>query len=167
MVHAKYVARIGITTIALIFGWALLSSPGIAVADTTPNSGATGSHAPRTGKAAAKPATARKAPATVARSTRAQASPARPLPSARSTTASAAPTLNSIVSTVTACACNLVRTVATYAALFAQELRPPTLPQPAPDPFGAWMVLAWVRKQADDAIEQIAALPVVDRKSVV
>lgn len=161
MVHAKYVARIGIITTALIFGWALLSSPGIAVADTTPNSGATGSHAPRTGKAAAKPATGHKAPAAVTRSARAQAGPARPLPSARSTTASAAPTLNSIVSTVTACACNLVRTVATYAALFAQELRPPALPQPAPDPFGAWMVLAWVRKQADDAVEQIAALPVV------
>lgn len=161
MVHAKYVARIGIVTTALFFGWTLLSSPGIAIADTTPNSGATGSHAPRTGKAAPKPAATGKAPAAVARSARPQAGPARPLTSARSTTASAAPTLNSIVSTVTACACNLLKTVATYTALFAQELRPPALPEPAPDPVGAWVVLAWVRKQADDAVEQIAALPVV------
>ncbi|MBB3750758.1 glucose/arabinose dehydrogenase [Mycolicibacterium sp. BK634] len=153
MVHAKYVARIGIVVTALIFGWALLGSPGVAMADTTSNSGATGTHAPRTGHAAPKQSTARKAPVAVTRS-------ARPQPTARAKPAASA-TSNSIVSDVTACACNLVKAVATQVAVFVSELRPPVVPQPPPDPFGAWMALAWVRKQADDAFAQIAAQPVV------
>lgn len=161
MVHAKYVVRIGIIVTALIFGWALLSQPGIAVADTlSPNSGATGSHAPRTGKAAPRPrpqqaaaAAARKAPVAAVSSPRPQARSAK--------TVTRAASANSIVSDVTACACNLLKTVATYTALFVSELRPPVVPQPPPDPFGAWMALAWVRKQADDAVAQIATQPVV------
>lgn len=159
MVHAKYVARIGIIVTALIFGWALLSQPGIAVADTTSNSGATGSPAPRTGKAAPRPrahqtaAAAHKAPVAVVGSVRPQARSAK--------TVTRAASANSVVSDVTACACNLLKTVATYTALFVSEFRPPVVPPPPPDPFGAWMALAWVRKQADDAVAQIAAQPVV------
>ncbi len=162
MVHAKYVVRIGIIAAALIFGWALLSSPGVAVADTTSDSGSTASHAPRTGRAAPRPrpqsATARKMPAASAQTAasttpRIQPANARPIATARSA--------NSIVSDVTACACNLLKTVATYGALFVSDLRPPNIPPPPPDPFGAWAVLGWVRKQAEDAVEQIAAQPVV------
>jgi glucose/arabinose dehydrogenase len=164
MVHAKYVARIGIITTALIFGWALLSSPGVALADTTSDSGTTGTHAPRTGKAAPRPgpqSTARKAPTAAAQSpSTALSTTSRPQARTAKVVTRAA-SANSIVSDVTACACNLLRTVATYGALFVQELRPPTLPQPAPDPFGAWVALAWVRKQAEDAVEQIVALPLV------
>jgi glucose/arabinose dehydrogenase len=155
MVHAKYVARIGIIATALIFGWALLNSPGVALADTTSGSGATGSHAPRTSKVAPKARpqrAARQAPVAV-KSLRPPTAHAKPV--------SRAASANSVVSTVTACACNLLKTVATYTALFVAEARPPSIPQPAPDPFGAWAVLAWVRKQADDAVAQIAAQPVV------
>jgi glucose/arabinose dehydrogenase len=155
MVHAKYVVRIGIVVTALIFGWALLSQPGVAVADTTSGSGATGSHAPRTGKAAPTSAGVRKAPArtVTTMTTRPQARSAKTVPAAKSA--------NSVVSDVTACACNLLKTVASYTALFVSELRPPVIPPPPPDPFGAWMALAWIRKQADDAVAQIAAQPVV------
>jgi len=162
MVHTKHVVRIGIVASALIFGWALLASPGVAIADTTSDAGSTASHAPKTGRAAPRPrpqtATARKVPAAAAQATpasapRSQAARAKPVATATSA--------NSIVSDVTACACNLLKTVATYGALFVSELRPPSIPAPPPDPFGAWAVLGWVRKQAEDAVEQIAAQPVV------
>ncbi|WP_319436689.1 PQQ-dependent sugar dehydrogenase [Mycobacterium sp. RTGN5] len=161
MVHAKYVARIAIIATALIFGWAVLTSPAVALADTTSGSATAGSHGPRNAKAAPKPQSqsqsqsqqaARKAPVTVksVRPTTAQAKPV-----------SRATSVNSVVSTVTACACNLLKTVATYTALFVAEARPPIIPQPAPDPFGAWVALAWVRKQAEDTVARIAAQPVV------
>src|SRR5689334_6293670 len=119
MVHTKHVVRIGIVASALIFGWALLASPGVAIADTTSDAGSTASHAPKTGRAAPRPrpqtATARKVPAAAAQATpasapRSQAARAKPVATATSA--------NSIASDVTACACNLLKTVATYGALF-------------------------------------------------
>lgn len=165
MVHAKYVVRIGIIATALIFGWVLLATPGVAVADTTSGSSTTGSHAPRTGKATAKPrpqsAATRRSPVAAAASPRLPSARVKPVASATGSAVATPPTLNSLVSTVTACACNVVKAVATYSALFVTELRPPVIPPPAPDPFGAWTVLAWVRKQAEDAVALIAAQPVI------
>ena len=156
MVHARFIVRIGIIATALIFGWALLTTPGIAVADTGSDSGAAASHAPRSGRAAPRPATVRKAPAavTVANSPRPQAARTKPVASATS---------NSVVSDAVACACNVVKAVATQVAVFVSQLRPPTLPQPAPDSPGPWAALAWVRKQVDDAFAQIAAQPVTQQ----
>ncbi|STZ82719.1 PQQ-dependent sugar dehydrogenase [Mycolicibacterium aichiense] len=155
MVHTKYVARIGIIATALFFGWALLTAPGSAVADTAADSGSSASHAPRTGRAAPRPQ------AQTSHARKAAAATPRPRADRLVKPVATARSANSIVSDVTACACNLLKTVATYSALFVSELRPPTIPPPPPDPFGAWAALAWVRKQAEDAVQQIAAQPVV------
>lgn len=62
---------------------------------------------------------------------------------------------------MTSCACKLLKSAVTQTVALIGHLFPPARPEPTPESPASWTLLAWVRRQVDDALTNIGALPVV------
>jgi len=161
----KDLVRICILVVAMEFGAAVLTSAGPAWADApspspsaSSDAGSMRAHPRKAGKSASSLATPTPKPAR---------QPARQ-PKAGSAKQAAArtagpPSLRSVVdgvtTAVTSCACKLLKSALVPAVAFIGQLLTPAGPRPAPESPAAWTVLAWVRKQVDDTVATISALP--------